>query len=93
MSKFAWMAPVYPVQYRFIDGAHFFTSEHPDLKGLCSASTDAASAYADVAVQIEALLRANHQREEHAVPLWSLKKFLRESNQHPMTAYWKTIHA
>ena len=48
------------VTYTFVDGAHFFTSDHPKWIGLCAASTHLKDAWDDVSVQLNNLAKFNH---------------------------------
>jgi hypothetical protein len=59
------------VVYKFIDGAHFFTSTDPLARGLCVASSDLRVAYDDIPRQLTTLLKSNHgidAKVEHEKP-------------------------
>ena len=48
--------PSITVKYQFVDGAHFFTSNDKDAKGLCAAHTDLATAFNEVTLQLNKLI-------------------------------------
>jgi hypothetical protein len=65
------------VMYKCIDGVHFFVTTDKDAAGLCVANNDPAVAYAEVAHQLNALFKFNHNKECNfvpAVPFEAMKK-------------------
>src|SRR5438067_413597 len=69
-------AKIIPVVYKFIDGAHIFSSTDPLARGLYAASTDLQEAYNDVPIQVKKLLKLNHQIEDEVVHQVSFQDFL-----------------
>ena len=48
------------VNYSFVDGAHFFTSDEAKWAGLCAASISLKDAWNDVAIQLNNLAKLDH---------------------------------
>ena len=48
------------VNYSFVDGAHFFTSDDTKWAGLCAASIHLNDAWDDVTIQLNNLAKLNH---------------------------------
>ena len=64
------------IDYAYIDGAHFFTSPDPEVQGLCVASMDPATAYNEVAVQLNTLAKLNHNLDTNYLPPKPVEEFL-----------------
>jgi len=63
------------VVYKFIDGAHIFSSTDPLIQGLYAASTELKEAYEDVPVQAKMLLKLNHKIDVSVVQQISYEEF------------------
>jgi hypothetical protein len=63
------------VIYKFIDGAHFFVSTDKEAQGLCAASPDLLVAYNEVALQLNAIHKANTGEEVQYSPVTPLSVF------------------
>jgi hypothetical protein len=61
------------VEYRFVGGAHFFTS--PDVKGLCAASRDLRAAYRAVGIQLDVLVNDGDGHSGCFQPATSVEEF------------------
>lgn len=67
------------VEYEFIDGAHFFTSKHPLLKGLCSASVDLKAAFEDLPIQVAGILSEDHGVQIKCQTAITYEEFLKQT--------------
>ena len=62
------------VEYKEVDGAHFFTSK--DVPGLCAASKDLATAYNSVGHQLRRLVRSDSGEQLNFTPALSVDEFI-----------------
>jgi hypothetical protein len=51
------------INYKLVDGAHFFTSQHKYGIGMCVAHTDINICFKDIKNQLRNLLKHNHNIE------------------------------
>jgi len=56
------------VTYKYVDGAHFFTSTDKAAEGLCVAHKDLGVAFNEVGVQLKLLYKHNHGLETNFSP-------------------------
>jgi hypothetical protein len=66
------------VVYKFIDGAHIFSSTDPLIQGLYAASTELKEAFEDVPVQAKTLLHLNHKIEVDVIQQIPYEEFLNQ---------------
>lgn len=66
------------VVYKFIDGAHIFSSTDPLIQGLYAASTELKEAFDDVPIQAKTLLQLNHKIDVDVVPQIPYEEFLKQ---------------
>ncbi len=67
------------VNYSFVDGAHFFTSDEAKWAGLCAASITLKDAWDDVSIQLNNLAKLNQGIENPDFqPASSFDEFLAE---------------
>lgn len=64
------------VQYKLVGKRHIFTSRDPRGLGLCVVDHDAARAYDQVSLELERLLRLNHQIHATVKPVRTRLQFL-----------------
>lgn len=69
------MAGPVAVIYKCVDGAHFFVSGDPGIKGLCVASTNLELAYGEVGRQLGILVSKATGKPAHFEPAVSLAEF------------------
>jgi len=63
------------VNYKYIDGAHFFVSSDKAAAGLCVAHADLKTAFNEVAKQLRVLFEHNHNIKGTFVPGVSFDHF------------------
>ena len=67
------------VVYKFIDGAHIFSSTDGLACGLYAASTDLKEAFDDTPVQLKTLLKLNHGIDADVVHGSTFEEFLKQT--------------
>ena len=63
------------VIWKYVDGAHFFTSESPAAVGLCAAHPELEIAYKEVAAQLKSLYKFNYGLDTTFMPSIPLDSF------------------
>lgn len=67
--------PDIEIIYKYVGGAHFFSSNDERAQGLCVASTDLQAAFDEVSIQLKVLAKENRNEDIYIEPVVSFDEF------------------